>query len=470
MEGRESLARVSYLPAIEKIAPILRRPDVRLRFINNVIAYADNYQRELDQSFRRLPRLKKTRLFGWLLSLSVRQGVHHVAGSEAGITPDEREQLQKQSRLSWFSRKLLLIARREKLLFRSGMTAIALGLIGLFGIVFFATFRVNAYLRGPGPKGPVANQSGETPQIPKLPQSDKVWLVEKKDGFERYSNGLRVVTSYETTNRARQFQMVAHGMERILPTVETAPMGIVFHSSESQLVPFTQGNSTSITNISSYLLEYVRQNKSYNYLIDRFGQVYRIVPDNQVANHAGRSVWGDERGLFIELNESFIGVCFETRSVDTGKDQLTEAQVISGRLLTGALRSLYQIPDADCTSHGLVSVNPDNSLIAYHSDWIIGFPYEAMGLSDKGKVAPASIAELGFAYDGGTLQRLGGKPTPGMLEAVEKFNQLAARMNMPPADARRQLHDLYVQHQQRIRAGHDETQLPEKAESNKNAP
>jgi hypothetical protein len=205
-------------------------------------------------------------------------------------------------------------------------------------------------------------------------------------------------------------------------------------------------------------------------LIDRFGQVYRIVPDNQVANHAGRSVWGDERGLFIELNESFIGVCFETRSVDTGKDQLTEAQVIAGRSLTGALRSIYQIPDADCTTHGLVSVNPDNSLIAYHSDWIIGLPYEALGLTDKGKVAPASIAEIGFTYDGGTLQRLGGKPTPGMLEAVDRFNRLAAQLNLSPTDARRKLRDLYVGHQQRIRAGHDETQLPEKSEAKKNAP
>jgi hypothetical protein len=290
-----------------------------------------------------------------------------------------------------------------------------------------------------------------------------VWLVEKKEGFERYSNGLRVVTSFETTNRPRQFQMVAHGLEQILPTVETRPMGIVFHSSESQLVPFTPGNSTSITNISTYLLEYVRQNKSYNYLIDRFGQVYRIVPDNQVANHAGRSVWGDDRGLFIELNESFIGVCFETRSVDTGRDQLTEAQVISGRLLTGALRNQYQIPDADCTTHGLVSVNPDNMVIAYHSDWIVGFPFDAMGLTDKGKVAPVSLAELGFSFDGGTLKRLGGRLTPGMSEAVTKFNRTAAELNLSPNDLRSRRRELYVQHQERIRAGRAETVLPEKS-------
>lgn len=455
--------RVLYLPVIEKISPLIRRTDVRLRFINNVTSFADAYQRDVERSFRRLPRLKNTRLYRWLLSLSVRQGVNEATARETALSDEERTGLNKVSTLPWFQRQVLAITRRERVLYFSSLAVVLVGLGGLFGLVFFATYRINAYLtnKNNARRPLVAGQ--ETPKLPDLPQSQQVWLVDKKDGYERYSNGLRVVTSYETTNRARQFQMVSHGMEQVFTTIETAPMGIVFHSSESQLVPFEPGNNTSISNISTNLLEYVRKNRSYNYLIDRFGQVYRIVPDNQVANHAGRSVWGDERGLFIELNESFIGVCFETRSVDTGKDTLTEAQVISGRQLTGALRSLYKIPDADCTSHGLVSVNPDNMLIAYHSDWIAGFPYEAMGLTDKGKVPPPSLAELGFSWDGGTLERLGGSPTPGMTEAVQKFNALAAGSGMSTADFRRKLRDQYLQHQERIRAGHADTVLPEKA-------
>lgn len=462
-EKRDGAGRVLYLPVIEKIAPLIGRTDVRLRFISNVTGYADAYQRELERSFHRFPRLKRTRLYRWLLTLSVRQGVQQAVARETGLSDAERNGLTKVSTLSWWHRQVLAITRRERVLYFSSVGFVILGLGVLFSLVFFATYRVNAYLnsKSNGRRPLVAGQ--DTPKLPDLPESQKVWLVDKKDGYERYSNGLRVVTSYETLSRPRQFQMISHGMDQVFATVETAPMGIVFHSSESQLVPFEPGNSTSITNISTNLLEYVRKNRSYNYLIDRFGQVYRIVPDNQVANHAGRSVWGDERGLFIELNESFIGVCFETRSVDTGKDTLTEAQVISGRQLTGALRSLYQIPDADCTTHGLVSVNPDNMLIAYHSDWITGFPYDAMGLTDKGKVPPPSLAELGFSYDGGTLERLGGSLTPGMTDAVQKFNQVTANSGMPAEQLRRKLHDQYVQHQERIRAGHADTVLPEKA-------
>jgi hypothetical protein len=460
-EKSEQTGRVLYLPVIEKISPLIRRTDVRLRFINNVTGYADTYQRDLERSLHRFPRLKKTGLYRWLLSLSVHQGVNEASARETGLSDEERAGLKKVSTLSWFHRQVLSITRRERVLYFSSIAVLVMALGGLFSLVFFATYRVNAYRE----RNNVRRQlvaGADTPKLPSLPESQQVWLVDKKDGYERYSNGLRVVTSYETSSRPRQFQMISHGMDQVLPTVQTAPMGIVFHSSESQLVPFEPGNNTSITNISTYLLEYVRKNRSYNYLIDRFGQVYRIVPDSQVANHAGRSVWGDDRGLFIELNESFIGVCFETRSVDTGKDTLTEAQVISGRQLTGALRSLYQIPDADCTSHGLVSVNPDNMLIAYHSDWITGFPYDAMGLTDKGKVPPPSLAELGFSYDGGTLERLGGVLTPGMTEAVQKFNQLAAASGLSTEDFRRKLREQYLQQQERIRAGHADTVLPEK--------
>jgi hypothetical protein len=457
----DGIGRVLYLPAIEKVTPVLRRPEVRLRFINGVIAFADEFQRDLERSFRRFPRLKKGKLYRWLLSQSAVLGVSVMADRDQGLSVAERQLLKRQSRLPWYSKQLLLIARRERLLYSSGITAAILGLGLLFTVVFFATFRVNAYLAGRAPGRHVS--AGPAPQIPDLPQSQQVWLVEKKDGFERYSNALRVVTSYETTSRPRQFQLVSHDLKQILPTMESAPKGILFHTSESNLVPFTPGNNTSITNISTYLLEYVRRNKSYNYLIDRFGQVYRIVPDNQVANHAGRSLWGDDQGLFIELNESFIGVCFEMRSGDAGREQLTEAQVISGRLLTGALRSLYQIPDADCTTHGLVSVNPDNMLIAYHSDWLTGFPFDALGLTDKAKVPPASLADIGFGYDAPTVELLGGKLTPGMTEALAQFNQTAAQLNLKPSELREQRRQLYLQHQERIRAGHDETKLPERS-------
>ena len=43
-------------------------------------------------------------------------------------------------------------------------------------------------------------------------------------------------------------------------------------------------------------------------MIDRFGRVFRIVHESDIANHAGLSVWGDERGAYVNLNASFLEI------------------------------------------------------------------------------------------------------------------------------------------------------------------
>jgi len=188
----------------------------------------------------------------------------------------------------------------------------------------------------------------------------------------------------------------------------------------------------------------VRKNKSYNYLIDRFGQVYRVVPDGETAYHAGNSVWSDGRLTYVGLNESFIGVCFETKAdVGEGGEQLTEAQVLSGRLLTQVLRSRYQLDDANCVTHGLVSVNPSNERICFHHDWAHGFPFEAMGLSDKYKVPPASVAELGFTYDDDIVEQVGGSLWPGVAAAEEEFAKHAAETRTKREELRERMRSVY---------------------------
>src|SRR5205085_5227695 len=99
------------------------------------------------------------------------------------------------------------------------------------------------------------------------------------------------------------------------------------------MLPFTSDNNASIESRSRSLLEYVRRNKSYNYVIDRFGQIYRIVRDEDAANHAGNSAWSDSTATYVGLNESFLGVCLETKTAEA-EEQLTEAQLVAGRLLT----------------------------------------------------------------------------------------------------------------------------------------
>jgi hypothetical protein len=125
------------------------------------------------------------------------------------------------------------------------------------------------------------------------------------------------------------------------------------------------------------------------------------------------------------------------------EERLTEAQLVSGRLLTQVLRSRYQIEDANCVTHGIVSVNPTNMLICFHHDWARGFPFEAMGLSDKYRVAPASVTEFGFTYDEEVLARLGGALWPGVAEAEAAFNQRAERASLNPEELRRRMREEY---------------------------
>jgi hypothetical protein len=143
---------------------------------------------------------------------------------------------------------------------------------------------------------------------------------------------------------------------------------------------------------------------------------------------------------------------------------LTEAQLIAGRLLTQILRSRYNIEDANCVTHGLVSVNPSNMMICFHHDWARNFPFAAMGLSDKYKVAPASISEFGFTYDSETIRLLGGALWSGVKEADEKFQRRAAEAKVEPEELRQQMRQRYrelmnQQRQLRHASTEDETEL-----------
>ncbi|MCA1556502.1 MAG: N-acetylmuramoyl-L-alanine amidase, partial [Acidobacteria bacterium] len=240
--------------------------------------------------------------------------------------------------------------------------------------------------------------------------------------------------------------------------VRREPVGIVYHTSESDMLPFTSDNNASIETHTRGLLEYVRKNRSYNYLIDRFGQVYRVVRDTDAANHAGNSVWSDADGIYVGLNESFLGVCFETNSKsDSLDEQLTEAQLVAGRLLTQVLRSRYNLADANCVTHGLVSVNPSNMLICYHHDWARNFPFAAFGLSDKYKIAPASVSEFGFTYDEEIAEKLGGDVWSGVKLAEEEFRRRAERSDMTPEEMRRRMRERYQEQMNltlRLRTSH----------------
>ena len=248
---------------------------------------------------------------------------------------------------------------------------------------------------------------------------DKIWLAEKGEGYEFYSNGARVLTEFETEGSPRSFyRFDLEGLTENTDKEEilSRPVGIVYHLSESDLIPFANRNNSSLNHLSRELLEYAQQHRLYNYIIDRFGRTYRVVRDESAANHAGNSVWSDGHSVFVNLSASFVGICFEGRGAAMGAEGINEAQIYAARVLTAVLRSKYGIDDSNCVTHGLVSVNPSNRLMGYHTDWVSEFPFEALGLSNKYDTELVAISRLGFGYDQAYVNAAGGT-WPGLDKA-----------------------------------------------------
>ncbi|HKQ07341.1 MAG TPA: N-acetylmuramoyl-L-alanine amidase [Blastocatellia bacterium] len=287
---------------------------------------------------------------------------------------------------------------------------------------------------------------------------DKVWLAEQGGGYEFYSNGARVLTEYQTAGERRDFyrfpsDQVARGADD--GQRQSQPLGIVYHVSEGDQLPFDNQYNQSLQTHSKALLEYARAHRLYNYVIDRFGRVYRVVRDEETANHAGNSVWSDGRDIYVNLNASFLGVCFEgqsRRGKAVGADGINEAQIYAARQLTAVLRSKYQISDANCVTHGLVSVNPSNKLMGYHTDWVAGFPFSAIGLTDKNETEIAAISRLGFNYDSAYLAAAGGRRWPGLDKADASLRDTARQSGVNVEEKRAALQEVYERLYARQRA------------------
>jgi len=278
------------------------------------------------------------------------------------------------------------------------------------------------------------------------PTPATVWLVETRDGVENYSNGLRIDDKYAVANEPRQrYPVYGYGRtDTGITDWKTVPAGIVYHTTESHLAPFEPGENRQLVRIGSVVLEYVKQNRFYHFVIDRFGRVFRIVNEADIANHAGMSIWGDDKGAYVNLNTSFLGVSFES-AMTTGENSpaATPAQIHAGRVLTEMLRSKYGIPAADCVTHAQVSVNPSNMLIGWHTDWAGIFPFLEMGLPDNYASPPASLYAFGFGYDGNYVRITGSRVWQGLLLAEDRLRRQAAASAMPLSKYRAGLQQRY---------------------------
>jgi hypothetical protein len=281
------------------------------------------------------------------------------------------------------------------------------------------------------------------PAAATAPTAPAVWLVDKSADSETFSNGLRIDTRYESPNHPRSYVAFPAGRPDDGAGVRrSVPAGIVFHTTESQQLPFQPSANRALKRLGEGLVEYVSRRHAYHYLIDRFGRVYRVVPEGDAAAHAGYSIWSDDDWLYVNLNESFLGISFETKT-DPGQEDaaVTPAQIHAAAMLTEMLRARYGIPAANCVTHAQVSVNPDNMRVGYHTDWASSFPFAQLGLPDNYTRPLPAIVAFGFEYDATFVEWAGTRLYAGVELAEQQLAREAA--GRPVAELRKRLRERY---------------------------
>jgi hypothetical protein len=419
--GRESGAGKGseFVQALEAVSKGIRNPVAKLKFIRISLA---RYQR-------------RSRWVEAIPSEPVRRRLYHWFGLEElryllrANTLGAAVPLDRQTRMS------LVVSR---------MAHAGLALAALSGLTLVAAGVYQLWRSAPAPAVAAAPMKAELP-APTEPTPSAgvaptgIWLVEQGPEFEQYSNGLRIETGFTTTHEPRQFRTLTE--DGLLEAgTHDKPVGILFHTSESDIWPLEESYNESLRDSSRRLLRYVQRKKLYHYLIDRFGRAYRVVDEGSKANHAGHSVWSNGGHVYMNLNHAFLGVSFETRWEGGKALPITQAQFATGRNLSDFLRQRHEIRPEMCVTHGLTSVNPKKRQIGFHMDWARGFPFEAYGLPDQYQKAAPSVTLFGFGYDEDFLKILD-QPWPGVQEAWRRLEgeALASGRSLDEVRAERQL-------------------------------
>ncbi len=292
----------------------------------------------------------------------------------------------------------------------------------------------------------------------RLEATKAVWQIEKTDAFETYSNGLRIDNRFSVAGHPRSYVVFsATKPENMRSERRSRPAGIVFHTTESLQVPFEAGKDSALKRAGASLLAYVRHKKAYNFVIDRFGRVYRVVQESDAANHAGNSVWSDPEWIYVNLNQSFIGVSFEARTLP-GQTEATvnPSQIWSAALLTQMLRQRYGIPAGNCVTHAQVSVNASSMEIGYHMDWASSFPFDQVGLPDNYALPLPDVYLFGFEYDSSFTRRAGERLQQEAQISEQVLREHATEASLPVPAYKKALRERYQKLLAIVREGRDE--------------
>jgi hypothetical protein len=351
------------------------------------------------------------------------------------------------ARLQFLQRKSPPGGKPAVFLRRLPAPALTLGL-ALIGAAILRPWATSRPPRADNQPRTALRQNLSPPIVNSLP---RVWRVETNKQYDLYSNGLRVENQFTAATVSRNY--LAYPRSRFdgrSSDWRSKPAGIVFHTTESHLAPFQEQQNQELRRAGEGLLEYVNRQRSYHFVIDRFGRVFRVVQESDYANHAGNSVWADDDWIYLNLNQSFFGIAFEARSNPDGTQlPINAAQIHAGRILVEMLRARYAIPAANCVAHAQVSVNPGNGRAGYHTDWAANLPFAALGLTDNYARPLPSLLLFGFEADAALLQA-GGAPLQEAIDAAaESIRREAAGHNLTVEKYR---HSLLQQYRQAIAA------------------
>ncbi|MFZ5568959.1 MAG: N-acetylmuramoyl-L-alanine amidase [Thermodesulfobacteriota bacterium] len=320
----------------------------------------------------------------------------------------------------------------------------------------------------PAPVFPKALPGEDAQKPPAFPEylDTLIWMIEKTAESEYYSNRLRIHTGQTVDNTPRRYRRIpiqAASSPNDWPATGNVA-GILFHAAESDIYEFKPEMTQSIKEYSRLLARYLRKKKAYHYFIDRFGEVYRLVREDHAAYHAGNSIWADSENIYLDLNNAFIGICFEgkdfehnpkgksktggngdsTHIVAMAQSSINEAQLRSGKELTDWLRVKYRISQKNCVPHALASVNPYDLLIGHHLDLSYEFPFDMFGLSNKYEEPIPAITEFGFSCNNYFVQVMKGRLWPGIIRSEETLRQRADETKIPLKEYRKLLNNRFA--------------------------
>ncbi|HEV2666134.1 MAG TPA: hypothetical protein VG324_14545, partial [Blastocatellia bacterium] len=305
-----------YSRVVERYAMFFDRPEARLRFLNNTLTKQADRQDRLQRRFGRFRIFERTRVYGWLLEARCYSAIFEEMRSMYSSLPKDRRGMTKRIQAPFSARLLFLIHQSRHAFYGAGVILTLLAVASLYTFGVWSARGVNAYLASKYNKPSAPDSAPPKPSDSFndiLSRREKVWLSEKDGEIEKWSNSCRISTRYETGNHPRAYYTIPRGLETAGDQVSNKIVGILYHTPENPMFEFNPENNRRMQNSSRGLLEDVRENKKYNYLINRIGEIYRIVRDDQAARHAGESLWADEKNTYVLLNESFLGVCFESK-------------------------------------------------------------------------------------------------------------------------------------------------------------